>query len=140
MLNKIKEDLLTARKERNELVASILRLVISEYELELSRGNKSTIESVIKKLIQSNNEVINACRVIPNDRMVEHLNLENTVLSSYLPSYLTEQEVHNYLDQVKLTDSFGKNMGVLVQFFKNKGLAVEPATLKSVLESILADS
>jgi uncharacterized protein YqeY len=140
MLNKIKEDLLTARKERNELTASILRLVISEHELELNRGNKSTIESAIKKLIQSNNEVIKACKVIPNDRMVEHLTLENKVLSSYLPHYLTQQEVHNYLDQVKLGDNFGQNMGTLVKFFKDKGLAVEPATLKSVLESILTDS
>jgi uncharacterized protein YqeY len=140
MLNKVKEDLLVARKERNELVASILRLVISEHELELNRGNKSTIESVIKKLIQSNNEVISACKVIPNDKMVEHLTLENKVLFNYLPHYLTEQEVHNYLDQVKLVDNFGQNMGILIKFFKSKGIAVEPATLKVVLESVLTDS
>jgi uncharacterized protein YqeY len=140
MLDKIKEDLLSARKEKNELVCSILRLAISEYELELNKGNKSTIEGVIKKLIQSNNEVIKACKIVPNEKMVEHLNKEKEILFSYLPHYLTEQEVHNYLGKIKLGDNFGQNMGILVKFFKENNLAVEPSTLKSVLESILVDS
>jgi uncharacterized protein YqeY len=140
MLDKIKEDLLTARKEKNELVCSILRLVISEYELELNRGNKVSVEGSIKKLIQSNNEVISACKVVPNEKMVDHLNKENEVLSSYLPKYLTQQDVHNYLDKIKLGDNFGQNMGILVKFFKEHKLHVEPTTLKLVLESILTDS
>jgi uncharacterized protein YqeY len=142
MLNKIKEDLLSSRKERNELKSSILRLILSEHELELNRGNKPSIENVIKKIIQSNNEVIEVSKDLPspNLNLLDIVNKENVILRSYLPVYLTEQEVHNYLEQVELTDNFGKNMGILVKFFKTKNIAVEPSVLRSVLESRLLDS
>lgn len=142
MLEKIKEDLLVARRENDKISCSILRLVISEYDLELNRGNKPSIENVIKKIIQSNNEIIEVSKDLPspNLNLLDVVNKENVILKSYLPTYLTEQEVHNYLDQIELTDNFGKNMGILVKFFKTKDIAVEPTVLRSVLESRLLDS
>lgn len=142
MLDKIKEDLLVARRENDKISCSILRLVISEYDLELNRGNKPSIENVIKKIIQLNNEIIEVSKDLPspNLNLLDVVNKENVILKSYLPTYLTEQEVHNYLDQVELTDNFGKNMGILVKFFKTKDIAVEPTILRSVLESKLLDS
>jgi uncharacterized protein YqeY len=142
MLEKIKEDLLVARRENDKISCSILRLVISEYDLELNRGNKPVIENVIKKIIQSNNEIIEVSKDLPspNQNLLNIVNRENIILESYLPTYLTEREVHNYLDQVELTDNFGKNMGILVKFFKTKDIAVEPSVLRSVLESRLLDS
>jgi len=141
-LEKIKNDLLLARKSKDEIRSSILRLVVSEYELDINRGNKPIIDNVIKKIIQSNNEVIEVSKDLPspNLNMLDIVDKENVILKSYLPTYLTEQEVHNYLDQIELTDNFGKNMGILVKFFKTKDIAVEPTVLRSVLESRLLDS
>lgn len=140
MIEKIKEDLLAARKNRNEITVSILRLLLSEYELEINRGNKPNIENVIKKIIQSNNDTIALSKDTGATKLNSLLTEENNILSSYLPKYLSKEEIQEHLHNVQLESVFNKAMGSAVRYFKENNLPVEPKTVREVLETMLVDS
>lgn len=133
MLSRIKEDLLAARKNKNAKVLSLLSLVVSEYEMAASKNKTATVESVIKKIIQSNEESL---KYRSNQDLVE----ENELLDGYLPKYLTEKEIQQHLSNIEMTNSFGKNMGNAMSYFKKNNLAVDSVTVKKVIESRFQDS
>jgi len=140
MIEKIKEELLASRKENDKIKISILRLVVSEYELEVNRGNKPNAENIIKKIIQSNNDTIALGKDTKADSLISLLDVENNILSSYLPKYLTPEEIQQHLHNVKLEPPFNKAMGAAIRYFKDNNLPVEPKTVREVLETMLVDS
>ena len=140
MIEKIKEELLAARKENNKVKVSILRLVVSEYELEINRGNKPVVENIIRKIVQSNNDTIALGRDTNAQKLVELLSVENGILLSFLPRYLSKEEIQNHLHETKFGDNFNQAMGTAIRYFKDNNLPVEPKTVREVLETMLVDS
>jgi len=133
MFNKIKEDLLTARKNKDAKKLALLSLVVSEYEMAVSKNKNATVEATIKKLIQSNEESL---KYRANQELVD----ENIILYSYLPKTLTESEIQEHLHNIEISNNFGKSMGNAMSYFKKNNLAVDTVTVKKVIESRFQDS
>jgi uncharacterized protein YqeY len=85
-ITQIKAMRMTAKRERNKVTASILTLVLGEYETKEKRGETPDIIQIAKKLIKSNTETM-AAR--PDEKLVA----ENAVLIQLLPKQMTEDQL-----------------------------------------------
>lgn len=134
MLQKIKSDLIKARRIKDTRTINILSLIISEYELAVYRNPKTSLDQVIKAVIKNNEETLKH----KHDQILIN---ENLLLQNYLPLYLTKSEIQDHLKKMDLpTDNFGKMMGKAMSYFKNGGFDVEPTSVKEVLESLFQDA
>lgn len=96
---------------------SLLKLVLSEFETREFAGDKVTVDQIIRKLIDSNNQ----CLAIRNDEKLEN---ENFFLKSLLPNYLSVIELRNKLEPLGL-DSSGASVGKAIKFLTSNGLSCQ---------------
>lgn len=127
-IDRVKQDLIKARKNRDEIRSNVLRLLISEYELELNRNRKPDITQIINKLVKSNNESL-------SHREDPTLREENKILSEYLPKYLSDLQIHTHIRELNLVGDMSKDMGTCMKYFKGKGLAVRSEDVRSIILS-----
>lgn len=89
MKNKIKADLLQARKDKDDIRKSILSVLIGEIQLDESRSGKDADDSSVVKHIK---KLKKSC-----DEMAERGNAdskaESEILLSYLPKEMTVAEI-----------------------------------------------
>lgn len=98
MLNKLKMDLLKARKDKDELKTSVLSFLISAVnnkEIEL-RGTGETfgdehVEKVIKKQIKSHGQSVEAYTSAGRQELVDKEEAEKKVLEEILNAYFPQQ-------------------------------------------------
>jgi uncharacterized protein YqeY len=100
----IKAMRMTAKRERNKVTASILTLVLGEYETKEKRGETPDIVKIAKKLIDSNTEIM-AAR--PDDKLVA----ENAVLLQLLPKQMTEDQL-----RAAIHASQAPNIGMVMKY------------------------
>jgi len=103
-LAQMEEDLRNSLKNRNGVVTSTLRLLISEIKnARIAKGKDLTeeeITSVVQKSAKQHKESIEAFEKANRDELVDREKAELEVLKKYLPEQITGQEVERIVDEV----------------------------------------
>lgn len=151
----IRNDLNTARKNNNRTKVRVLGVVLGEIQ---SKGHgyskysipKEEFYSIIKKIIENNTETAKSLRersvrdlgtfeFVINEKTDAYkayeLELENEVLSEYLPKYLSRDEIASHINNIDLTQtkSVGQSIGLAMKYFKSANLPVDGNLVKEVL-------
>jgi len=118
---------------KDEIAKSIFRLAKSEIVASEMRLNTTCSEEqeskIIRKIIQSNEEVINAMDA--DDERNEKLKKENELLSELLPKTLTITEISVYLEkdatihQILAAKTDGQATGIAMKTLKSEKIPVE---------------
>ncbi len=117
--------------------SKFLRTVLGELQLEMNRPGfkEGNALSVVKKCISGNEETLGY--LSEDDDRHATLVWENELLQTFLPSYLSEDEIREHLSQIpefsSKENNVGKLMGFAMSYFKNKNLPVEGQTVKAVI-------
>jgi uncharacterized protein len=137
--DRIKTDLLVARKARNEAARNVLSVVLGDIQTEESTHaslSDGQIEAKLRKLAENNQQVIDAS---PTSANSELLRAEIAVLNAYLPKYLTAAEIKDFisarpelLEAVKATKE-GQAIGLVVKALKQTDSKVLGSDVKQAV-------
>ena len=124
LLHKIKDDSLTARKDRDVIKSALLTTLYSEAAMVgKNNGNNETTDAeviaVVKKFIKGNDEVIQNVTDQARHEIALH---EKALLLAYLPKQLSDDELRVIVGALveTLTDRSIKQTGKIVAELKAK--------------------
>lgn len=121
MYDKIKNDIVSALKEKDTLKLQTLRGVKGEADLEhINKKVEITDElliNVISHQIKTRRESITEFEKGNRDDLISKTNEEITLLQTYLPKQLDEEEINKILDDAfdKVKPSSSKDMGLIMR-------------------------
>jgi uncharacterized protein YqeY len=95
--DRLKADLLDARKAKNEAARNVLSVVLGDIQTEESTHqalSDEQIEAKLRKLAENNQQVLDAN---PSAANSELLRAEIAVLNTYLPKYMTAGEIKEFI-------------------------------------------
>lgn len=119
MLEKIREDLKRYIKSKNKLGSNVVRTIISNITNEGLKDSvtKESIINIIKKEIKKRREAIKLYSANNRDDLAKVEEEELSILESYLPEQMTEQDLMKGMKKIKDSlESEGKlNMGELIK-------------------------
>lgn len=125
MLEQLKKESFTARKEKDTVKANLLITLISEAEMiGKNDGNRAPTEgeimAVIKKFLKGLDESIAALK--KGDRDTSKEEQEKAILESYLPSQMSEEELTGAANEIiaTLPEKSPKMMGNVMGQLKEK--------------------
>lgn len=97
ILEKMKSDLMSARKSRDRKSLSVLTTIVGEIETKSKNEviDDPKIVSMIKKVIANNNDTIKL-----SESSRESLMFENDLLATYLPKQLSESELRDEITKI----------------------------------------
>ena len=144
LLLQLRKDNMKAMKEHDTLTKGVLSLVISAITLaEKEAGHtleKNDELAYIQREIKQTNETIDS---IPENRedLKEEAQKKLTLLSSYLPKQLSEEEIHQIIEQIlqeKGLEPLKRNQGPVMREIldKYKG-QTDGKTVNRILGTIL---
>ncbi len=143
----IQKDLVAAMKSKEALKLSVLRMLKSELQYELTKtGAKELsdgdVEAIIKRGIKKRKESAEQFRKGGRDEMAANEEAEIEILNTYLPAQLGADDIQKVLDQVVASmgnvgpSDTGKVMGAVMG--KLKGQNVDGALVKELVSKRLA--
>ena len=95
---KIKTDLVSAMKGHDTFKVSVLRMLKSELQLESINLKKDLTDdeiiTVIKRNVKKRNDAIEEFKKYGKSEEIEKNNTEITILESYLPEQLSDEEIN----------------------------------------------
>lgn len=121
MYDKIKNDIVSALKEKDTLKLQTLRGVKGEADLEhINKKVEITDElliNVISHQIKTRRESIIEFEKGKRDDLISKTNNEIALLQTYLPKQLDEEEINKILDEAfdKVKPSSSKDMGLIMK-------------------------
>ena len=119
MLEKIREDLKRFIKSKNKLGSNVVRTIISNITNEglKDSATEESIMNIIKKEIKKRREAIKLYSANNRDDLAKVEEEELSILESYLPEQMTEQDLMKGMERIKDSlESEGKlNMGELIK-------------------------
>lgn len=131
---KLREEISKYKRGSDE--ESILKVLLGDCQ-QKAANNKLTevsFQEIVRKMVKDNNETM----LLLQDERKEKLVRENVVLERFLPRYLTEEEVLNYIQENNLSiDNSGKTVGVVLKHLKENDLLAEGKVVKNVITKIL---
>lgn len=141
LTQKLKDDLLTARKEKYEIQSGILRVLLGEIEQEQVKTGvelpDDRIYSMIRK-IQENN--IRCMAYTSSDKLIG----ENNILNRYLPTLLNPLEILALISpelhaEILSSDekSIGKFTGKILKIIKERNLSSNGNDVNKVIQDII---
>jgi uncharacterized protein YqeY len=139
LITEIKADQITARKNRNAPMASLLTTLIGEAEMVGKNAGREVLDAevvaTIKKFIKNIDETIKALSV--DDIRAQNAMDEKVVLEHYLPKQMTESELRAHVEEIVLTEglNMGKIMGVLKGRFEGR---YDGKMASAVVKAVLA--
>lgn len=100
----INKDLVTAMKSQDKFKTSVLRMLKSELKKE-EINKKHTLSdeetiAVIKKQVKIRNTSIEEYKKYNKTEEIKNLELENSILSSYLPEELSKEQLEEVITEV----------------------------------------
>lgn len=111
LVDQLKKARMTAMKERNMITKSILTTLLGELEGNAKRTQCEISDDMViktsKKFVASNLEVIGL------GNSVDQLTKENIVLGAFIPTQLSEDELHTIIAGIEAT-----NLGAVMQYLK----------------------
>lgn len=117
LIDTLRNDLLQARKDRNNISIKLLTTLVSESAMiGKNKGNREStdeeVESTIRKFLKNAEETISHL----NDDRREEIKEEITILEKYLPTQLSEKEIKTFFNSLPS----GTNIGKAMQELKSK--------------------
>lgn len=122
----IKTDLVSAMKSHDTFKVSVLRMLKSELQLESINLKKELtddeIMAVIKRNVKKRKDAIEEFKKYEKTEEIEKNNTEITILESYLPAQLSEEEIENaVVDAInELKPESIKDMGRVMKYLTLK--------------------
>ncbi|BBO86084.1 hypothetical protein DSCO28_66500 [Desulfosarcina ovata subsp. sediminis] len=130
--DKLKDDLKTAMKARDEATKNALRVVMGEMaRLDKKQFTDEEIINILKKLIKSEKEMLSKSNQGETSDFIR-------VLGTYLPKMATETEIQQWIaENINFSDYKNKMqaMGTIMAHF---GSAADGNTVKKVLQAFPA--
>ena len=103
-IEKIKSDMHSSMKSRDELDTKVLRVLLAKLkESQINHGKKLTEQeciSVIKTLVKQRKEAAEIYKKANRMDLAEKENSENKILRRYLPKMLTENEIKKIVEKI----------------------------------------
>ena len=103
-IEKIKFDMHSSMKSRDELNTKVLRVLLAKLkETQINRGKKLTEQDclpVIKTLVKQRKEAAEIYKKANRMDLAEKENSENKILRRYLPKMLTENEIKKIVKKI----------------------------------------
>lgn len=134
----IRKQIVETTKLRMEAQKNVLKVVLSEIDLQESRNGKQFTDEdccrVIRKTLQGVEEMLT---YKPNDPKFE---AEKATLKGLLPKELDFADLKSALsskvDEIKAAKSEGQGTGIAMKFFKERSIIVDGNTVKKVVAEI----
>lgn len=130
MLEKFKQEMIQAMKEKNKVKLNTLRAVKGAMQLEKINNKKEENDEllldVVNKQIKMRNDSINEFKKAGRDDLVNSYQEEIDILNEYMPKQLTEEEINEIIENgIKETNAttqkdLGQVMRVITPLLKNK--------------------
>lgn len=130
MLEKFKQEMIQAMKEKNKVKLNTLRAVKGAMQLEKINNKKEENDEllldVVNKQIKMRNDSINEFKKAGRDDLVKSYQEEIDILNEYMPKQLTEEEINEIIENgIKETNAeapkdLGQVMRVITPLLKNK--------------------
>ena len=143
-IEKIKSDMHSSMKLRDELDTKVLRVLLAKLkETQINRGKTLTEQdclSVIKTLVKQRKEAAEIYKKANRTDLAEKENNENKILSRYLPKMLTEYEIKKIVEKIikenniKNISQIGMAMPLIM---KTGGGAIDGKIANQILRDIL---
>ena len=103
-IEKIKFDMHSSMKSRDELNTKVLRVLLAKLkETQINRGKKLTEQDclpVIKTLVKQRKEAAEIYKKANRMDLAEKENSENKILRRYLPKMLTKNEIKKIVEKI----------------------------------------
>lgn len=130
MLEKLKNDLVTAMKEKNKEKLNTLRAVKGAIQMEVINNKKEENDEllldVVNKQIKMRNDSILEFEKAGREDLIASYKSEIDILNEYMPRRLTEEEIEEILDSAieKVGATTPKDLGLVMRevtpLLKNK--------------------
>ena len=123
---KIKTDLVSAMKGHDTFKVSVLRMLKSELQLESINLKKDLTDdeiiTVIKRNVKKRKDAIEEFKKYGKSEEIEKNNTEITILESYLPAQLSDEEIKKTIvDAInELKPESIKDMGRVMKYLTEK--------------------
>jgi len=121
LLDKMKQDLVLAMKEKDKEKLTVLRMVKGAMQLEHINNKKEENEEllidVVSKQIKMRNESIKEFEKGNREDLINQTQSEINILKEYLPKQLSEEEVDSIINDVfeKVKPTSPKDMGLIMK-------------------------
>ena len=143
-IEKIKLDMHSSMKSKNELDTKVLRVLLAKLkETQINRGKNLTEQeciSVIKTLVKQRKEAAEIYKKANRMDLSEKENSENKILSRYLPEILTVNETRKIVEKIikenniKSISQIGMAMPLIM---KTGGGGIDGKIANQILRDIL---
>tara|TARA_B100000212_G_C27207312_1_gene461400 strand:- start:261 stop:704 length:444 start_codon:yes stop_codon:yes gene_type:complete len=143
-IEKIKLDMHSSMKSKNELDTKVLRVLLAKLkETQINRGKNLTEQeciSVIKTLVKQRKEAAEIYKKANRMDLSEKENSENKILSRYLPKMLTVNEIRKIVEKIikenniKSISQIGMAMPLIM---KTGGGGIDGKIANQILRDIL---
>lgn len=126
MNEQIKNDLVTAMKNQDKFLVSVLRMLKSAIQSEaINKKHELTddeVIAVIKKQVKVRTSSLEEYKNYNRTDMVEDLAKEIEILSSYLPEELSSEEIDKIIDETiaEVNANSIKEMGLVIKTVSSK--------------------
>lgn len=126
MNEQIKNDLVTAMKNQDKFLVSVLRMLKSAIQSEaINKKHELTddeVIAVIKKQVKVRTSSLEEYKNYNRTDMVEDLTKEIEILSSYLPEELSSEEIDKIIDETisEVNANSIKEMGLVIKTVSSK--------------------
>ncbi len=126
LVNELKEDMITAMKEKDKDRLTVIRMVKAALDKERIdkkvEVNDELLIDVVNKQIKMRNDSIEEFKKANRNDLVEDVEKELEVLKKYLPPQLELEEVENIIEEaIKEVDATSmKQMGAVMQIVNPK--------------------
>jgi uncharacterized protein YqeY len=130
LIDEIRARIKEAMKSKNVVAREVLRVALGEVQTEEARREGSlddaAVEKILRKLIKSNAETLEATEDAERRTTLEQ---ENAVLDSLLPKTLSEDEIVAALESVaeaiRAAKADGPATGIAMRHLRSQGAAVD---------------
>ena len=142
LIDQLKQRLRAAMKAQSRIEKEILKVALGEIQTDEARGVEATdvaVSKVLKKLVKSNRETLDAAQDPEQKRTLEQ---EIEVIESLLPRCLSAAEIESalapVLDALKNAPSDGPAVGIAMKHLKSSGAEVEGKDVSAVVRKLRA--
>ena len=144
MNEQIKNDLVTAMKNQDKFLVSVLRMLKSAIQSEAINKkhelSDDEVIAVIKKQVKVRNTSLEEYKSYNRLDMVENLEKEIEILSNYLPEELSIDEINKIIDETiqEVNATSIKEMGLVIKTISSKfGNQVDMSVVSKIVKEKL---